>query len=417
MKKPHRLLKRSRLFLVIVVITFILTPLSILAAISYTTPTSPYNIFNRSPGRLNKIDNKGITMGLVENVPPRIINFEVYNHGTGINNKPNVISFSGKVIDYNMADDIEYIEITIYDPYMKPMTVISWNKQTDILMRSNPGIILEGIDNLPEDLYFIDNGKILCWRVDNEGSISEGIIEFEGVYTFGKGCMPGHYYVDLYVADEREIVGRFVIDYVLYIEGEYTIKLYKGWNLISLPLYPSKRIYAEDILDMTPYSKKISYWDPVTQRFVTHLKSIPVRNFEIKYGCGYFIKVEKDTKLRFRGTVLDERNIHVNVGSYILNYHPIYPEYVNSVSIGWNCLGLPHHVGDINASTFVSMTPGAVIVAYWDPKTQMYKTYVNDVPISDLILHRGYGFFVLAYTSTKFQVSAVRGINPEVMII
>ncbi len=412
---------RSRFALAVIIVTLILVlPVSILAAISYVAPDSPYNILK--PDTRAPRNETGLAIGIVLNVEPEIRSIMAYEHTSGMNSGHNVESFYGSVIDLNGAQDITYINITIYNPYLNPMTTIVWSKAENMLPESNPGIILEGVGGLSPDNYYADNGRIICWRpgIDRDDinrNIRDGIIEFQAVYTYGKGTIPGTYYIDLTVADETGTVGQYIIDDTTFINGETEIEMKKGWNLFSLPLYPLNDIYADDLLSRIPYSKKVTCWDGVGQRYISHLKSVPIYNFEIFYGVGYFIKVEADISITFHGTELDERDSTVEVGNNILLAHITYPPCLDELQKGWNLFGLPYHEHEKEASQLLARVANSQSIAKWNADTQSFTSAIKKVMENDFTVGPGEGYFILTTDKSRLGLGNIRAIDPEMLHI
>ncbi|MBI4743244.1 MAG: hypothetical protein HY776_00160, partial [Actinobacteria bacterium] len=151
-----------------------------------------------------------------------------------------------------------------------------------------------------------------------------------------------------------------------------SIQLYKGWNSIALPINPSTPLTAQSLLDLiNPQGgdvTQIAKWDKETQSWIIHINNLPINNFEIKPGEGYFIKSNKNSQFNLTGTSISS-SIQI---SFFKN---------------WNLAGVPYPVNKYTAQTLLdeinSQGGNATLIAKWDKETQSWIININNIPIID----------------------------------
>lgn len=396
---------RGRYALVVAVIFLILVPSVIYGAIAANLIPNPINpnLGTRADGGTGKAS------GIIYNVAPELMEFHSEDgSGTWTTRTINVAIFKGIALDLNGYRDIKFVNITIYDPYLRPYTTISWEGDGGRI-GDRPDLDFPETDSRN---FRVDNGKIAVWHNSTGLRDSEGMLNFQAVYTFGSGIIPGTYSVDAYVADESNTVGRYIIDRTIFIIGEIPIKLYRGWNLVSLPLYPTSRLTASQLLEAVPYSVKISMWDESTQRYITHLKNVPFNDFNIIYGSSYFIKVTRDVTVSFTGTETDETTPPVTKGDNILYKTYMLPEYKTSIKAGWNICSIPYHLRTLTVDEFLANFTGIDHVVLWDAQIQRYISIGRNTIEASKQLPLGRGFYVLDYYDENWALTSVRSANP-----
>jgi len=98
--------------------------------------------------------------------------------------------------------------------------------------------------------------------------------------------------------EERDLIGGVFMP-------RYKVKLYKGTNVISVPLKPQKQPFrASDLLELTG-GTLVAYLDAKQGKaygFTPHMPQDSPANFVIDGKHGYYVQVSEDTEVEFVGT-------------------------------------------------------------------------------------------------------------------
>ena len=111
------------------------------------------------------------------------------------------------------------------------------------------------------------------------------------------------------------------------------VRLLFGWNLISLPVSPTRPLRASDLIDEINKQGGLavavsrwqgSYWE-------TYLAGLDKNNFQIEVGKAYFVENFKETKFKLEGEEITQ------------------PQVLNLMA-GWNTVGVPKTVNCYSCS-------------------------------------------------------------------
>jgi hypothetical protein len=148
---------------------------------------------------------------------------------------------------------------------------------------------VSGIDTTTAKIYLDEIDKTL------EAVITETSIS----YTPSTDLSEGLHAVKVIVKDRAG--NQAEANWSFKVLAQFTIQLYKGWNLIALPINPPTPFTAQTLLDLINSqggnATQIVRWDPITQSWIIHINNLPINDFKIKPDEGYFIKTGKTSEL------------------------------------------------------------------------------------------------------------------------
>jgi len=184
------------------------------------------------------------------------------------------------------------------------------------------------------------------------------------------------------------------VDLVLQSPVVRMLRLYPGYNLISLPVYNTS-ITASELLNMIGGSaQSVFYFNTSSQRYVTYDRNlaefgIPQTDFQINPDAGYFVFVNEEVEVIFTGTIrYGSRSLLIKAGYNL---------------VGWESSR------DTNASTIVQLGDGKIKSVFWfNATTQSWVSY--DVTLqqfgieqNDFYVKSGVGIFVFSSEETKIN--------------
>ncbi len=302
------------------------------------------SLFVLSSISLVGMNSPGKSGGAIRNVSPvlkctsSVSEFE--------NNISGTETWYGTVMDRNGFWDIQYINVTIYYPNSTVAAKISWN-QSGFLPTSQPALSGNGIG---------------AWK------ISPSTLGYFAKYTYHANISTGTYKIVVSGNDEKNTV---IFEDTTFIYTTYKINFKTGWNLVSLPLQPKTRYTAELLMNELDGCTRITRWDKDTQRYVSKIKALPINNFYIQPGNGYFVYVEKDSTFNLKGISLPSMNI---------NFHQ-----------GWNLVSIPVRC----LAEEVCNTTGSSRVTMFNETTQFFVTYLKVFPVvHNFPTEKDKGYFV-----------------------
>jgi hypothetical protein len=194
----------------------------------------------------------------------------------------------------------------------------------------------------------------------------------------------GRYEVTFICRDGDEAEDSEAITITVYIERE--IKLYAGWNLISLPLKPlipyTASSLAAEINEQGGSCRKAQEWrlggwgtyDLAIHEDTGH----PLGNFDVVEGKGYFLLCDDRSTFTLKGMQVEEIII------------PLYP--------GFNLFGLQERVVSVvglasDVGRSVEQQGGApTLMQKW--VAGMWNTHIFDLPFGDFKIEPGEGYFI-----------------------
>ncbi|KAF5433649.1 hypothetical protein C5S39_01315 [Candidatus Methanophagaceae archaeon] len=160
--------------------------------------------------------------------------------------------------------------------------------------------------------------------------------------------------------------------------GSYTIQLPELYSIIALPRDDFSVANASTLATkIGDNCTGIVKWDSETQKYISYVPGVPVNNFAVTDGEGYFVNVDNPTSVVFTGAGFES------------------PCTV-SLATDYNILSLP--VNDpsvVNASTLATeIGDKCTGIVKWDSATQKYISYVPGVPVNNFAVTGGEGYFV-----------------------
>jgi len=158
----------------------------------------------------------------------------------------------------------------------------------------------------------------------------------------------------------------------------YTIQLPELYSIIALPRDdPSVANASTLATKIGDNCTGIVKWDSETQKYISYVPGVPVNNFAVTGGEGYFVKVDNPTSVEFTGAGF------------------VSPCTV-SLATDYNILSLP--VNDplvVNASMLATeIGDKCTGIVKWDSETQKYISYVPGAPLNNFAVTGGEGYFV-----------------------
>jgi len=301
------------------------------------------SLFVLSSVSLVGMNSPGKSGGAIRNVSPvlkcvsSVSEFE--------NNISSTETWQGTIMDRNGFWDIQYINVTIYYPNNTVAVKMSWN---------NSGVLPASQPALPE------NG-VEAWK------ISPSTLGYFAGYTYPPNATTGTYRIIVSGNDEKNTI---IFEDTTFIYTTYKICFKSGWTLIALPLQPKTRYTAELMMKEIEGATRITRWDKDTQRYVSKIKAVPINNFYIEPGEGYFVHVEKTSWLSLKGVALPSMSIGMNQG--------------------WNIIAIPVKCC---AEDVCNMT-GTTRVTMFNETTQFLVIHIKGSPTNNFLTEKGRGYFV-----------------------
>ena len=255
-------------------------------------------------------------------------------------------TWHGTVMDRNGFWDIQHINVTVYYPNGTVAVEMSWNHSVSLPL-SKPELQ--------------DNG-IAVWKS------SPSTVGYFANYTYPANATTGTYRIIVSGNDEKD---RVIFEDTTLVYTTHKIGFKRGWNLVALPLQPKTRYTAELMMKEIEGATRITRWDKNTQRYVSYIKALPINNFYIEPGEGYFVYVEKDSIFNLKGIIL--------------------PSLTIDMAQGWSLVSIPvkcfaEDVCNITGSTRVTM---------FNETTQFFVTYLKVFPVvHNFLTEKDKGYFV-----------------------
>ena len=203
---------------------------------------------------------------------------------------------------------------------------------------------------------------------------------WEGTIT-AKSTPDATYWVMVYVQD---ISGNTASDssqsYDVVEEWELTIGLVTDYNMISAPLNDTSITNASSLATAIGENcSAISKWNAENQQYVSYVPGVPLNNFDIVGGEGYFVIMTGSATVTFTGMGWTSP---ITTISLVKNYNMISAP-LNDTSIA-NASSLAAAIGE-NCSA----------ISKWNAVTQGYASYVPGVPLNNFDIVGGEGYFVI----------------------
>jgi parallel beta-helix repeat protein len=180
--------------------------------------------------------------------------------------------------------------------------------------------------------------------------------------------------------DGDEIYGGDANDNIHFDPWIGKINLYKGWNMITLPVWSEDILTAEDlgnyINEIAGYDicTVITKWDASLQKYISCVVGI-VGNFELKPGEGYWIFMKNNFNFSIDGTEIEPSvNITLRKGYNLIGHTKVLP--TKALDIGKNI-------------------PNCTKVGRWDASSQQWPPeYIVGFPAGNFNISIGDAVFI-----------------------
>ncbi len=162
--------------------------------------------------------------------------------------------------------------------------------------------------------------------------------------------------------------------------SRYWMNLSEGWNMVSLPVWNSSFVNAQDLGEWIPDCTMVSRWNPQEQMYVTHVVGYG-SGFQLVNGSGYFVYVTADVSKEYTG-----------MGQAMVNL---------TVMDGYNLLGWTQTI-DTNASVLLASIENCLKLGMYDPSLGWLPQYFAGSPAPlNFEVVAGDGVFVYVTTGSS----------------
>jgi hypothetical protein len=172
---------------------------------------------------------------------------------------------------------------------------------------------------------------------------------------------------------------------IIDVQPRYVLNLQTGWNLVTVP--PTGFGYKASTLGLSP-GDTVARWNSATKTYTSHIVGVPVNDFNILPGIGYWINVPTGTRtLYLQGTIpTAQQNVTITL-----------PAGGGWAIIGFNSLKTTMKAADVRTM----YTGGSVTtVAKYNPVTKSYTSWLSTIPtINNFALVPGQAYWILATAS------------------
>ncbi len=160
----------------------------------------------------------------------------------------------------------------------------------------------------------------------------------------------------------------------------YWMNLSEGWNMVTLPVWNSSFVNAQDLGEWIPDCTMVSRWNPQEQMYVTHVVGYG-SGFNLVNGSGYFVYVTADVSKEYTG-----------MGQAMVNL---------TVMDGYNLLGWTQTI-DTNASALLASIENCLKLGMYDPSLGWLPQYFAGSPAPlNFEVVAGDGVFVYVTTGSS----------------
>jgi len=161
-------------------------------------------------------------------------------------------------------------------------------------------------------------------------------------------------------------------------EYNFTIHLIAGYNMVSLPLNDTTVTKASELAaKIGDNCTEVVMWDSSLQQYVSYIPGVPLNDFDIAGGAGYFINVNSPTDVLFSGKSWKS-------------------PFAISLITGYNLVGIPVKDPSMTKASELAAKIGdnCTEVVMWDSSLQQYVSYIPGVPLNDFDIAGGAGYFI-----------------------
>ena len=161
-------------------------------------------------------------------------------------------------------------------------------------------------------------------------------------------------------------------------EHRFTSDFAMGYNMITLPLNDSSVTKASSLAaKIGGNCTQISKWNRVARRYVTYVPGVPLKNFDIVGGEGYFVKMSGPETVVFTGKGWES-------------------PFAMSLVTKFNMIGIPVNDTSVTKASSLAAKIGGncAQISKWNRVARRYVTYVPGVPLKNFDIVGGEGYFV-----------------------
>jgi len=155
------------------------------------------------------------------------------------------------------------------------------------------------------------------------------------------------------------------------------LSLTSGFTIISMPLDDPTVVDAAALATKIGANcNEVVKWDSATQSFISYVPGVPLNNFAIAGGEGYFLNLNNPTVIAFSG--------------------PGWPSpFAISLPAAFSIIGLPVNDASVTDASTLAAKIGAncIELVKWDSATQSYVSYIPGVPLNNFATAGGEGYF------------------------
>jgi hypothetical protein len=207
-----------------------------------------------------------------------------------------------------------------------------------------------------------------------QGAVN-GTVTVTHVYTAGG---PKNAYV--YASDGNLTTQSTAMQFV--VGTTFTLNLLTGWNLVTVPRVGFG--YKASTLGLTN-GDTVSTWNPTTKTYKSYIVGVPVNDFNILPGTGYWINVPSGTRtLTLQGSI-------PTTTQYIT---VVVPSGGGWAMVGFNSLRTNMKAADVAA--MYNIVDSLTTVAKWNPATKTYTSWLSVIPaINNYALVPGQAYWIL----------------------
>jgi parallel beta-helix repeat protein len=345
---------------------------------------------NTLTGNIVNSNNGGILLVLSNN------NNNLTGNTVSNNNHDGIYLYSssnntlvGNIVSYNYNE--------IFPPPGISLSFSSYNTLTGNTVSNNYyGIYLAiSSNNLIYNNYFSNTQN--AW---DDGDNIWNITKTTGANIVGGLYLAGNYWSD-YAGEDTDgdglgntllpynSAGNITIggDWLPLVAAPFTpfgLDLASGLHMISLPLNDASITTAASLAaKLGSNCTEVIKFNAAQQQLQSYVPGVPLNNFAIVGGEGYFVNLNDPTPVVLTGTGWPS---------------PFDVELVP----GLNLIGMPVNDTAVTTASTLAAKIGASCqeVVNWESGTQSYVSYVTGVPLNNFAIHGGNGYFVNVNNST-----------------
>ena len=174
-------------------------------------------------------------------------------------------------------------------------------------------------------------------------------------------------------------------DWLPLVAVSFSLDLVAGINLISLPLNDASVTTAAALAaKLGSNCTEVVTFNAAQQQLLSHVPGVPLNNFAIMGGEGYFVNLNYPTSVILTGSGWPS------------------PFHISLVP-GLNLISMPVNDSAVTTASTLAAKIGTSCqeVVNWESGTQSYVSYVTGVPLNDFAIHGGKGYFVTVTDQTE----------------